>query len=479
MKRPVAATLVLLGSLLIPLTASAVQIRAYVSDFTVSSPESSDLKATIKRLLNSRLSGNGISTVDAATEADVIVSGSYTQLGKFFSLDAVAKTASGKQLTTAFQQGESTDTLIPAIGKLAATLQGEVAKTYSQSATHTSTSNLIYKPNPIIEVAPAREIIRQDPDYAWTSQRIDGAQKSLAPAGPKEFFITDGNSISLYRKDAKLVLVAQAKVPSRYKVLAVDSLPGDQEGNTLAFVSIMDGEAPASRVYVVANGQFKLVAENLNYLFRSVALNGATKRLYAQEMGRVDDYYGDVYEASYVGGSVKLQNPLKMPKYANIYNFNTFRDQSGKSYMTAFSDSGYLIVYSDKGEEVWRSTDKFGGSETNFQRSDSANERITGSIFRTRFIDQRISVTEKGEIIVPQNNGTSFGNIRSFSKYSIFAFAWNGSSLEERWRTKLSQNYLSDYLYEPGSKELVLLEVVQKEGLFGKGGSALKVIQTK
>ena len=35
----------------------------------------------------------------------------------------------------------------------------------------------------------------------------------------------------------------------------------------------------------------KVVAENLPYLFRSIALNGGPKRLYAQEMGRTEEIF--------------------------------------------------------------------------------------------------------------------------------------------------------------------------------------------
>ena len=185
-----------------------------------------------------------------------------------------------------------------------------------------------------------------------------------------------------------------------------------------------------------------------------------------------------MYEASIIDKGVKLSNPIKMPRFANIFNFNLFRDQSGKSYLTTFSDSGYLLVYSSEtGEELWRSTDKFGGSETYFQRRDWENERTNMTPFRTRFLDQRITVTEKGEILVPQNSGFFvLGNLRSYSKYSVVNFAWNGSSLEEKWRTKQSQNYLADYSYNPATKELVLLEVAQKDTFGGKGGSVVRLL---
>jgi hypothetical protein len=155
-----------------------------------------------------------------------------------------------------------------------------------------------------------------------------------------------------------------------------------------------------------------------------------------------------------------------------------FNDAAGKSYFTLFSGDGYLVVYSEAGEELWRSPDKFGGSETYFQREAQGTVRNSDDNVRRYFLDQRITVTDKGEILVPQNAGFFvLGYQRSYTKYSLASLVWNGSSLEERWRTKLTPNYLADYFLAPGSGELVLLEVVQKEGVFGRGGSAIRVVK--
>uniref|UniRef100_C6DZQ9 VCBS repeat-containing protein n=1 Tax=Geobacter sp. (strain M21) TaxID=443144 RepID=C6DZQ9_GEOSM len=476
MKRTLALTLILLSSLFIPLLASAENIRAYISDFTVSGGDSADLKTTLKRLMASRLSGDGLITVETPAEADVLISGSYTMLGKMFSLDAAAKSAQGKQLAAAYEQGESIDALIPAVGKISSKLKGEIVKQYPQGAAPAASSP---QPSSALIKAPASELLRNEAAPGWTSQRIAGAKSAITSWGTDEILVADQEGLYLYKKDGKLALIAQAALAQHQRLLAVDAIGPDQDGKVLAFVTIIDREAPSSRVYSIQNGTLKPVAQDLPYMFRALAPYGGKKQLFAQEMGRTEDYYGDVYEASFADGTVKLANPIKMPRFANIFNFNLFRDRSGKSYLTCFNDSGYLLVYAD-GDEIWRSSDKFGGTETYFQRRDMENERTTGTPFRTRFIDQRIAVTEKGEVIVPQNAGFFvLGNARSYSRYSMVAFAWNGSSLEELWRTKASQNYLADYDFNQQRREMVLLEVTQKSGLGGKGGSLVRILRAE
>ncbi|ACH37583.1 hypothetical protein Gbem_0554 [Citrifermentans bemidjiense Bem] len=476
MKRTLALTLILLSSLFFPLLASAENIRAYVSDFTVSGGDSADLKTTLKRLMSSRLSGDGLVTVETAAEADVVISGSYTMLGKMFSLDATAKNAQGKQLAAAYEQGESIDALIPAVGKISSKLKGEIVKQYPQAAAPAAAP--LQSPA-FVTKAPASEIVRSEAGAGWASQRIAGAKSAIASWGTEEMIIADADALYLYKKGDKLALLGQAALPQHQKLLGIDAIGPDQEGKVLAFVTLMDREAPSSRVYSIQNGTLKAVAQDLPYMFRALAPYGGKKQLFAQEMGRSDDYYGDVFEASFVDGKVKLANPIKMPRFANIFNFNLFRDRSGKSFLTCFNDSGYLLVYAD-GDEIWRSSEKFGGTETYFQRRDIENERTTGTPFRTRFIDQRITVTDKGEVIVPQNAGFFvLGNARSYSRYSMVDFAWNGSTLEELWRTKPSQNYLADYDFNQKSREMVLMEVTQKTGLGGKGGSLVRILRAE
>jgi len=472
MKKSTVAILLLACALLIPSLATAAQIRAYVAEFTVTPPDAGGLKSTLQTLLSSRMASDAITPVATPSEADVIVSGSYTQLGKVFSLDAVARVTSGKTLATVYEQGENQDDLIPAIGRISAKLKAELAQRYPQAAVASPTAS------PQAQAAQSAVTLG---NTLWLSKRIVGAQAALAPgltrAEGREFFVAENHALRLYRQENTLKLLAEVEFPLREKVIAIDSVGPDQNGNPRVYVTIMDGEAPASKIFTFEGARLKQVATKLPYLFRAIALNGGTNRIYAQQMGISEDFYGDLFEISDTGAKIELKNPIKLPRYANIFNYNSVSGPDGKSFPTVLSSDGYLIVYSDAGDEIWRSTEKFGGSETYFQR-EIGNVRDPSEKIRWRFIDQRITVTRNGEVMVPQNSGFFvLGNARSYSKYSLVSLTWNGSSLEERWRTKLSQNYLADYYLDQQAREIVLLEVVQKEGIFGKGGSAIRVIR--
>uniref|UniRef100_A0A831XLB3 VCBS repeat-containing protein n=1 Tax=Geobacter metallireducens TaxID=28232 RepID=A0A831XLB3_GEOME len=502
MKRLSLLCAVLLAALTTASTLFAAQIRVYVSEFAVTGAANKDeLKTTLQTLFASRLSTDAVLSVDSPVGADVLVKGSYIAFGKVFSLDAVAKDANGRVIARAFQQGESQDELIPAAGRLGQGLAAEIAAKVKPGVV------LVPQPAAAPAAAPASDLVRpgapqpggdlvkasttsdivkpQDlsrtASGGWMSQRLTGTLNGIAPGkaaadGTREFYVADEQALRLYRKADNLKLVAEVSFSPRERVLGVDSADLDGNGTPEAYVTIMDGESLASQVWVADGNSLKRVAAKLPYYFRGIALEGREHRIYAQQMGSDKDYYGDVHELVKTGDRYELKNPVKLPRFGYLYNFNRFRDGAGNSYTVVINEDGYLIVYSAAGEELWRSADKFGGSVTYFKREDLANVRTSGDPFRWIFLEQRITVTPAGEVVVPKNEGMFvIGNNRSYKKSSVYAFAWNGSALDEVWHTKQSQNYLADYVYDAGRKELVALEVVKKEGLMDKGASVVAV----
>jgi hypothetical protein len=165
-----------------------------------------------------------------------------------------------------------------------------------------------------------------------------------------------------------------------------------------------------------------------------------------------------------------------MPRYGTIYSFNQLHDRDGKVLTVVINPDGYLIVYDRDLKELWRSNDRFGGSELYFQKEDDANVRATGEKFRWVFINQRIQVSSTGQILVGKNDGFwVMGTARSYKRGAVYCLAWNGSSLEEKWRTRETQDYMPDYLFDEARNELLILQTVQRPSITSRGASSLSI----
>lgn len=476
------------------LSASAAPLRVYVADMNAIGVQNrDDMKAMLQTLLASRLSSDKIIAVASASEADAIVTGTYMAIGKVFSVDALAKTSGGKTLTRAFIQGENQDELIPAVTKLAEKLAAELTRIYpaAQAAVALPQRSPVSAPSDFIKSeqqvrpAPVSEFIKprdyeQNRAGGWLSKRLEGAANLMAigrtmPDGSRELFLVEDRRLSYYRQGSEMKLIAEASFRNTEKIISVDTID-TADGNQDIYLTIIRSDELASQVWQARGDKLVQVAEGIPYYFRAFSLGGGPKKLYAQAMGRDDDFYGDIAEASRNGSKVTLKNQIRMPRYGNIYSYNQFRDKDNNVFSVVINKDNYLVVYGQDLAELWRSNDKFGGSELNFQKEDLDNVRTTGDKNRWIFIDQKIQVTSGNEVLVGKNDGFwVLGNARSYKKGAVYCFTWNGSSLEEKWRTRDTQNYMSDFLLDESRNELLLLQTVQRPGLKERGASSLSI----
>ncbi|MDD2540098.1 MAG: VCBS repeat-containing protein [Desulfuromonadaceae bacterium] len=482
--------IILLTMLLIPFTAIssvASQMRVFVAGMSATGVQNRDeMQLTLQTLLASRLNSDKIIAVGSTGEADIVVSGTYVSIGKIFSLDAIAKTAAGKIVTREFVQGESQDELIPAIGKLAEKLSADLIKLYpaGQLAAVTQPS-LATVPAVGAGPVPGSDVIKPKSQVtnsaaAWLSKRLAGAANLMAVGkllsdGSREIFLAGDRRIAYYRQGSDMKLLSEAELGNGYKIISLDTVDGNNDSVDIYVTIIRAGEL-SSQVWQIKADKLVRVAADLPYYFRAIKVAGWPKKLYAQAMGRDVDYYGDVAEATRSGSVITLKNPFKLPRYGTIYTFNKFHDRDGKTFTVVINPDGYLVVYDEELKELWRSNDKFGGSELYFQREDDANFRVTGDKYRWIFMNQCIQVTSKGEILIGKNEGFwVLGNARSYKRGAVYCLLWNGSSLDEKWRTQETQNYMPDYFYDEAHNELLILQTVQRPGITTNGASSLTI----
>lgn len=483
---------------------SNAAVKTYVAEFNVvGAPNKDELKSTLQSLLTSRLNLNRIQLVDKPEKAELQLFGNYAMFGKMFSIDVLIKNSLTDSMTKVFEQGASQDDLIPAFSRLAEKLDKQIADAQPLIAPVPAASSV--KPVTPVPVAAAivapvvvpkvdappvkseenyvvkSETPRRNTPGFWSSDPLTGVFTAIAlgrtlPSGEREIFIAGANTLRYFRKGAELKQIAEISIPVSAKILTIDTADLDRDGVPEIFVSIIDRKSVSSKIFRLSDVGMELIADNQPWLYRGIGKDFKVRTIFAQSVSSKGEYSTEISEISLSGKLFETTKSRTLPKHGNIYNFTLFSDATGMEKIAILDEDGYVIVYASNGNELWKSSDKFGGSETYFNYESIAQLRSKGVTSRWNFLEQRIIALADGTLIVPRNDGTfSIGNNRSYNKHSIFGLQWSGALLKEAWHTRVTPSYLADYAFDAATQEFVLLEVVQKAGLFNVGKTVISV----
>lgn len=488
--------------------ANAAPLKTYVADFNVvGATNKEELKTTLQGLLTSRLNPKQVKLVGKPEISDIQMFGSYAMFGKIFSIDLLIKNTQSGSMSKVFEQGESQDDLIPAFGRLAQKINTELAE-FQPTAAVPVAPLASPTPSPVAVKTVAVPLTvnteaaagtssetgyvvksdapRRNTPGNWTSEPVNGIFNSIAlgrtmPNGDREIFISSDNSIRYFLKGNELKQIAEISIPVPAKVVAIDSADLDGDGIPEIYVSIVDRKTVSSRVFRPTEKGLELVAENLPWLFRATGFNLKEKSVFAQGMDGNGEYISGIAELKKTGNAFSTAKNLNIPKRGNVYNFTRFNDNSGAVKLAILDEDGYLAIYSADGNELGKSSDKFGGSETYINFESIAQLRNKIDKYRRNFLEQRISALSDGTLVIPRNidSTLSIGNNRAYNKHSIFGLVWSGSVLSEAWHTRLTPSYLADYAYDTSANEFILLEVVQRAGLFTSGKTVISINKMK
>lgn len=462
--------------------AAGEPLKSFVGEFTVvGAPHGAELKGIIPAILASKLDQELFRPVEKKEQAEIEIFGSYALFGHLFTLDATVRSSDGRLYLKAIEQGEKTDDIPGAITRLAAKIAAAVANERSTSRRPTGVMAAPPATVPVTAPPATPSASRNRFREIWRSQPLDGALVGIAPGkrsgnGQREIFVAGERSLFAYRLGTALQPLATAELPTSCRIIGIDSADSDNDDSTEIYLTMIDRGSLASAVYQLQNDTLQKIAGDLPYYFRTLRLNGAPARIYAQEMGMNTDYYGPLAELVKNGATFTTKNPLRLPEGAHIHNVARFTGGSGSLFATV-STSGALNVMSAQGAPLWQSSDRYGGSETGFKRETDAQRSNLGEDYRWVFLQQRLIATPDGALLLPRNEGpVDVGAMRSFNRHSLHLLQWNGSTLQEQFASGQRPGYLADFAYDPETKELLTLEIPQKEGLLAKGRSAISVL---
>jgi TolB-like protein len=312
------------------------------------------------------------------------------------------------------------------------------------------------------------------------------AMGDLDGDGRNEIAVIEERSLSIYRweKDEfKLLKKFSGKGIDQY--LAVDVGDIDKDGKAEVFVTNFpeDPYAPGYRMrsFVVAfrEGDFRIVASEVDWFLRVVDWEGRGQVLLGQKKGVDKSFQGPVYEMAWDGKNCRDTRKLEVPNMFSLYGFTPF--VSGGATLYAFIDSDFrLKVLDQKGKQVWRSG-LYYGSDNTFKIKPI---QVVGMYEGDEFAAVNVRLAAWGEDILVIHNISPVADLfkreKIFTSGEIQVMTWTGAMFVERWKSKPIQGYVVDFQVKdfdgtPG-QEMVVAVNLPKEGILSLGGkSALMV----
>ncbi len=344
-----------------------------------------------------------------------------------------------------------------------------------------------------------REAPRID-QVALRSQEVPFRGQALAVGeltgdGTMKLAISDSQGVYIYDLDKSGIkqIWSYAGATSDH-VIALDA--ADINGNGVAEIYVTNYTATGLRSYVLEyqQGKFGKISEDVPLHFRVLEGPDGKPQLYAQAAGHNKPFDGPVQRYTWQGNRYVPGPAVSLPKQFDlIYNFTLFDlDADGAPEVLVLDPNDYLRVFDRAGTEIYRSSDRYGGSENvlEYDSSGAGKNRPSAMLqsrhmLHTRMYFHDILGDGKKQLVLARNTpstGYSF-NTRMYDKGKIFGLIWDGIGVQPVWETRELPGYIADYaLIDPegtGNRKLVLLVV--QTGMLGmaKGRSIVVVLDLR
>ncbi|PLX93116.1 MAG: hypothetical protein C0619_04735 [Desulfuromonas sp.] len=277
------------------------------------------------------------------------------------------------------------------------------------------------------------------------------------------------------------VLTQEAKVEfaKGTSLLSVDTIDLDGNGLPELYLSAASGNKLSSQVVEFSNGSYKNTISGMPWFFRVGELPGEGRTLLAQPVAEGEDPYSEnMFRVLRSGNELTEGQSVPLAKEVNVFSFLPLADAEGQQLYAYLTKGDYLKVITATGDDLWESSEYFGGSKVSFYATDPDGQELVTPVY----VQQRLLKTTNGDIISAQNEGNrTLQRFRTYQKSRIVALGWNGFAMQERWRTADQEGYLADFALadadNDGQVELVTLMQYQRKNLIRKGRSTVVIYE--
>jgi TolB-like protein len=411
-------------------------------------------------------------------KADYVVVGSITKIGDFISLDARLLDIRGqKPPSAAFAQTEGLDQLMVKVDEFARDIGGKIL---GKPAAIAKKGEAGGKPpftagpqkSPIIH---AREGVgfKKSQEFPFEIKGLDIAD--VDGNGKNEIVLMDGHTLWIYEYvEERLRLFQKLMGRAHQDFLSLDVSDLNGNGTAEIFVTSIEKEDLNSFILEYEHNGFKRITEKNRWYFRVLDLPSKGPTLLAQKMGVRETFSGPIYQFPWKGDTFGKGKRLKLPRDIELFGL-AIADITGdgKAEIIKFAyDDRLKVISADGGDLLYKTSDKFGGSNNflDLKRPEEITEKRV--YFRGRIVTLDLDGDGRVEVIVKKNHfamGRFFERVRLFDKGEIYDLVWDSLMLAETWRTKEIPGYIADYQVKDfdndGEVELVVAVVSKFEAM--------------
>ncbi len=283
--------------------------------------------------------------------------------------------------------------------------------------------------------------------------------------GQVELILCSRNQIRLHQFiGEEFKQIGQFDLPGDVKIHAVNLADLDGNNSKSLVLSASRKYQPASAVVEYnGNGAFAYRLKNIPFYLRPVKMGQGKAAVLVGQRGTTDIaeekevVEPGLFYLDLKGSTLESGSKLNVPEKVNLFDFAYVDlDDDKVSELIVIDDKEKLRVYSHDNKLLWVSSEEFGGSINYFGPpliTDSAGVERLLVYIPTRIIVTDSNRDNKPEILIGRNRPSKVSeyrflpNSRSYESGFLSALTWNGTSMDELWRTSMMKGYITDYRF--------------------------------
>ena len=307
--------------------------------------------------------------------------------------------------------------------------------------------------------------VQMNPKQSTVKIPLPFAAKHLVLAdmdkdGSLEWILSDGHKILIYhlvKNKPEIVWEEKGEIRNNQH-LALDAADLNQSGFPKLFVTNMIDGNLSSYVIEWRGGQYLKTVKNLPYFFRVWRSLGKAPKLLAQHTSLTEPFSGPIHEMAWSDGNLVEGPVFSLPREVGLYGSAAVDlDNHGVDGFIQVDDTDHLLVFSNDGKLLVRTSERYGGYENGFAHIVPESVQIAAEKRDFVKIKGRIELMKNAQgglwIVVTKNIPLTYMVTRSRVYHdsevyglSLEAAGSTGASSEfnEDWKINAADQVISD-----------------------------------